>query len=87
MIIFTDTGVARLYYTGSPLYMVFKMLVLNCKAISPRTIVTAGAFLTWMGENSFFVFDGQVREIKSDVHDYIFDDLNATYRKTSCGYS
>ena len=85
VIIFTDTGVARMYYTGSPFIYGIQDAGTNCKAISPRTIASAGAFLTWMGENSFFVFDGQVREIKSDVHDYIFDDINTTYRKTSCG--
>lgn len=85
IIIFTDTGIARMYYTGSPFIYGIQDAGTNCKAISPRAVVSAGAFLTWMGENSFFIFDGSVKEIKCDVHDYIYDDLNTTYRKTSCG--
>lgn len=85
IILYTDTGVARMYYTGSPFIYGIQDAGTNCKAISARTVVSSGAFLTWMGENSFFIFDGSVKEIKCDVHDYIFDDLNTTYRKTSCG--
>ena len=85
IIIFTDTGIARMYYTGSPFIYGIQDAGTNCKTLSPRTVVTAGAFLTWMGENSFFVFDGTVKEIPCDVHDYIYDTLNSTYRKSSCG--
>lgn len=84
VIIFTDTGVARMYYTGSPFIYGIQDAGTNCKAISPRTIVTAGAFLAWMGENSFFIFDGSVKEIPCEVHDYIYDNINYTYRPTSC---
>tara|TARA_R110002020_G_scaffold199945_4_gene401981 strand:- start:204 stop:1700 length:1497 start_codon:yes stop_codon:yes gene_type:complete len=85
IVLYTDTGVARMYYTGSPFIYGIQDAGTNCKTISARTVVSSGAFLTWMGENSFFIFDGSVKEIKCDVHDYIFDDLNTTYRKTSCG--
>ena len=85
IIIYTDTGIARMYYTGSPFIYGIQDAGTNCKTISPRTVVTAGAFLTWMGENSFFVFDGTVKEIPCDVHDYIFDSLNTQYRKSACG--
>ena len=38
-----------------------------------------------MGDNSFYIYDGQVRKIPSDVHDYVFDNINYPYRATSCG--
>jgi len=85
VIIFTDTGIARMYYTGSPFIYGIQDAGTNCKAVSPRTIVTAGNFLAWMGENSFFVFDGSVKEIKCDVSDTVFDNLTYQYRRISCG--
>ena len=85
VILFTDTGVARMYYTGQPFIYGVQDAGTNCKAISTRGIVSAGNFLAWMGENSFFVFDGSVKEIPCEVHDYIFDDLNYGYRKTIAG--
>ena len=85
VIIFTDTGIARMYYTGSPFIYGIQDAGTNCKAVSPRTTVTAGNFLAWMGENSFFVFDGSVKEIKCDVSDTVFDNLTYQYRRISCG--
>ena len=85
IIIFTDTGIARMYYTGSPFIYGIQDAGTNCKAASPRTIVTAGNFLSWMGENSFFVFDGSVKEIKCDVHDHVFDNIKYNYRRIACG--
>jgi len=85
IVIFTDTGINRMYYLGSPFLYGVQEAGTNCKAISPRTICSAGAFLCWMGENAFFIFDGAVKEIKSDVHDYVFDNMNYDYRKVSCG--
>lgn len=85
IIIFTDTGVARMYYTGSPFIYGIQDAGTNCKAISPRTVVAADSFLCWMGENSFFIFDGAVKEIKCEVHDFVYDNINSPYRKTSCG--
>ena len=85
VILFTDTGIARLYYTGQPFVYGIQDAGTNCKAISTRGIVSAGNFLAWMGENSFFVFDGSVKEIPCEVHDYIFDDLKYSYRKTIAG--
>ena len=85
IIIFTDTGIARMYYTGSPFIYGIQDAGTNCKAASPRTIVPAGNFLSWMGENSFFVFDGSVKEIKCDVHDHVFDNIKYAYRRIACG--
>ena len=85
IIIFTDVGINRLYYVGAPFTYGIAEAGTNCKAISRRCIVQAGEFLTWMGENSFFIYDGSVREIKSDVHDFVFDDLHTLYRLTTCG--
>jgi len=75
IIIFTDVGINRLYYTGSPFVYGIQDAGVNCKAISARSITSAGGFLSWISENSFFSFDGTLRELKSDVHDYIFDNI------------
>ncbi len=85
IIVFTDIGIDRIYYSGSPFIYGIQNAGINCQTISPRTVVGVGNFIAWFGENSFFLFDGSVREIKSDVHDFIYDNLNYTYRKASCG--
>ena len=85
IIIFTDVGINRLYYTGSPFVYGIQDAGINCKAISPRSIVSSGSFLSWISENSFFSFDGTVRELKSDVHDYIFDNIQVNTQQSTFG--
>jgi len=85
VIIFSDTGINRMYYSGSPFVYGIADAGQNCKSISPKAVVSTGNFLAWMGENSFFVYDGVVREIKCDVHDYVFDNINVPGRAASWG--
>ena len=85
VIIFSDTGIARMYYTGNPFIYGIADAGSNCKAVGRRVIVSTGSFMAWMGENSFFVYDGQVREIPCEVHDYVFDNLNQQGRAASWG--
>jgi hypothetical protein len=85
VIIFSDTGIDRMYYAGSPFVYGISKAGSNCKAVSQRSIVQTGNFLAWMGENSFFIYDGAVREIRCDVHDYVYDNLNLIGKTASWG--
>ena len=48
IIIFTDVGINKLYYTGSPFVYGIQDAGVNCKAISPRSIISSGSFLSWI---------------------------------------
>lgn len=85
VIVFSDTGIDRMSYVGSPFVYGIAAAGANCKAVSRRSVVQTGNFLAWMGENSFFVYDGVVREIKCDVHDYVYDNLNIQGRQSCWG--
>jgi hypothetical protein len=85
VIVFSDTGIDRMSYVGSPFVYGIAAAGANCKAVSRRSVVQTGNFLAWMGENSFFVYDGVVREIKCDVHDYVYDNLNISGRQACWG--
>ena len=85
VIVFSDTGIDRMSYVGSPFVYGIAAAGANCKAVSRRSVVQTGNFLAWMGENSFFVYDGVVREIKCDVHDFVYDQLNIPGRKACWG--
>ena len=65
-----------MFYSGSPFVYGIADAGTNCKAVGRRVIVPTGNFLAWMGENAFYIYDGTVREIPCDVHDYVFDNLN-----------
>lgn len=85
ILVFTDIGLQKIYYSGAPLLYGIQEAGTNCRTSSMRSIVSTGNFVAWMGDNSFYIYDGQVRKIPSDVHDYVFDNINYPYRATSCG--
>lgn len=85
MLIFTDTGIGKMYFTGQPFIYGISDGGTNCKAISARAIVSAGNFIAWLGENAVFIYDGSVRELPCPVHDFIFDGMHQKYRKATCG--
>jgi hypothetical protein len=85
VIIFSDTGINRMFYAGSPFVYGIADAGSNCKAISPKSVVSTGNFLAWMGENAFYVYDGTVRELPCDVHDFVFDTINEPGRAAAWG--
>lgn len=85
VIIFTDIGINKMYYVGSPFVYGIQDAGVNCKAMSPRSITASGDFISWIGENSFFTYAGSVKELKSSVHDYIFDNIQANTQANTFG--
>ncbi len=85
IIVFTDIGINRVYYLGAPFTYGIAEAGTNCKAISVRSIVQAGDFVAWLGENSVFAYDGTVKEIPCEVHDYIYNEMSEAYRKSCWG--
>lgn len=85
VMIFSDTGLNRMYYTGAPFIYGIADAGQNCAAASRRSVVSTGNFLAWMGDNCFYIYDGVVQELACDVHDYVFDNLNLQGIKSCWG--
>tara|TARA_B100001057_G_scaffold493075_1_gene586820 strand:+ start:610 stop:2121 length:1512 start_codon:yes stop_codon:yes gene_type:complete len=85
IIIFTDIGINRMYYSGSPFIYGIQDAGSSCATPSIRSVVSTGSFLAWFGENGFYTFDGSVKQIPCDVHDYIYDNLHYPYRTATAG--
>ena len=85
IIVFTETGISRMYYSGNPFVYGIIQAGENCKTVSMRAVVSSGEFLAWLGENSIFVYDGQLREIPCPLHDYIYDNLKYNNRRVCVG--
>ena len=58
----------------------------NCGLISPSAAVTVGSVAFWMGQNTFFMYDGAVRRIPnvSDIRSSVFDALDPTAGYICC---
>jgi hypothetical protein len=56
----------------------FERVGTSCGAISRAAAASVDAGVIWMGKRSFYLFSGgAVREIPSEVSDYVFSDMNA----------
>jgi hypothetical protein len=75
-LIWTDLDLYAMRYIGGELVYSFPQVGENCGAISRRSMASSGGVTYWMGPRGFYVYDGAVRELRCDVGDYVFDNLN-----------
>ena len=88
VLILTDADAHLASFVGYPSTYAFERIGENAGTIGPQAAVAAGGFGYWMGDGKFYVYDGFVRELECDVHDYVFRDFNQTQRiKVAAGYN
>jgi hypothetical protein len=76
VLIWTDTSMYQMQFIGAPFTFGFKQLGSNCGAIGLHSAIDISGRAFWMGNDSFFTFDGAVKKIPCSVQDYVFDDIN-----------
>lgn len=77
-LIFTDVDFWTMTYVGSDFVYRFDQAGKQCGIISPRAFAQFGTNCMWMGSDRFYLYDGFVKDIPCDVHDYVFTDFNRT---------
>ena len=75
-LIFTDRDLFAMQFIGGTLIYSVQQLGSSCGAISRHTIAIVDGKSVWMGHRGFFVYDGFVRSLPSEVSDYVFTDFN-----------
>jgi len=76
-LILTDQDAHIASYSGPPFVYGFERVGTACGIASRKAIVAVDEGAFWMGHKGFYTFNGSVAtEIKCDVLDYVFDDLN-----------
>ena len=76
ILIYTDTALYQMQFIGPPFTFGFRQLGTNCGAVGINAAVDVNGIAYWMGNDSFFLFDGAVKKIPCSVQDYVFDDIN-----------
>ena len=81
VLVLTDSDAHALSYVGSPFYYTPERVGSNCGIIAAKAVAVTGTSAFWMGEKSFFRYDGGYTvPIVSDVSDYVFTNLNEVQR-------
>ena len=76
--VFTDNALYGMQFTGPPFIFNFRQLGTACGLVSQHGAVNVDGRMVWMGENNFFIFDGQIRNLDCTVRRYIYDDINTS---------
>jgi hypothetical protein len=76
ILVYTDTALYQMQFIGPPFTFGFRQLGTNCGAVGIKSAVDVNGIAYWMGNDSFFLFDGAVKKIPCSVQDYVFDDIN-----------
>jgi hypothetical protein len=76
ILIWTDTALYQMQFIGPPFTFGFKQLGSNCGAVGINSAIDLSGISYWMGNESFFLFDGAVKKLPCTVQDYVFDDIN-----------
>lgn len=79
-LLWTTVDLWTMTYVGGDLIYSFAKKGDNCGIISDRAKVVLDSGAYWMGYDKFFLYDGFVKEIPCEVHDYVFGSLNRSYR-------
>jgi hypothetical protein len=84
-LIWTDSDMWAMRYIGGDLVYSFVQLGSACGWLSRHAGVVLDGKAIWMGQNSFFLYDGFVRKLSCEVSDFVFDQLSAEQRaKVHC---
>lgn len=76
VLLLTDVDAHVLNYLGGTLVYGIEPVGENCGVLSPNAVVAVDSFAAWMSDNGFYLYDGYVKPVPSDVWDDVFQNLN-----------
>lgn len=80
-LIWTDAALYRLQYTGSSYIYNSSMIAKDCGLISPGGAVTAGGIAYWIGQDTFWMYNGSVQPMPNveDIRKFVFDTIRIEF--------
>jgi hypothetical protein len=76
ILVWTNSSLYSLQYTGTTDVFALQELADNISIISPRAVATANNVTYWMGQDKFYVYNGQVQTLPTTLRQYVFQDFN-----------
>ena len=75
-LLFTDVDVHTAQYVGAPFVYGFEKAGSGCGLISAQAVAAIDTAAIWMSRSGFWIYDGYVKPLPSDVSDYVFGNIN-----------
>jgi hypothetical protein len=74
--VLTDAAAYSLQYLGPPYVWRTQLLGENTTIIGPNAAAYASGVVYWMGIDKFYMYDGRVQTLSSDLRRHVFQDMN-----------
>jgi len=75
-LVWTDTSLNSVTYTGAPFFFGTKLLATNISIIGPNAAIQADDIVYWMGWDQFYIYDGSVKTLPCSLRAHVFDNIN-----------
>jgi hypothetical protein len=75
-LIFTDVDVHTSSYIGQPFVFSFEKAGSGCGLIGPQAVAAIDTAAIWMSRSGFWIYDGYVKPLPSDIGDFVFSNMN-----------
>lgn len=76
ILVFTDVALYSLQYQGPPYVWGAQLMGADTTVISSNCIATAANMAFWMGEGTFYAYNGSIVPLDSTLQRHVFNDLN-----------
>lgn len=86
VLIWTDKSLHSMRFIGPPFTFGLQQLASNITIMGPEAAIATEDFVFWMGNDNFYVYSGQTKQLPCTVRDYVFLDFNFEQKdKVVCG--
>lgn len=87
-IISTDEAIYGMTFVGEPFIFSFRLLGTGTSAIGLNSMIAIDGNTYWMGNRSFYIYDGVINEIPCPLKHFVFDRLQTQFfDKTVAGHN
>lgn len=76
ILVFTDSALYTLQYVGGTIVWGSQLLSTNLSIASQNAVVFSDGITYWMGLDSFYLYDGSVKNLSCTVKRHVFTDIN-----------
>lgn len=80
ILVLTDNNAHSMQFIGGNFVFSFQEVGQNCGIIGPHAGVSVDGRIFYMGQHDFFMYDGRIRTLPSDVHEFVFRDIEVNQR-------
>jgi len=92
ILVWTDSTLYSLQYLGPPYIWGSQLLGDNISIAGPNATALASGVAFWMGVDKFYMYDGNVKTLRCDLRQFIFEDINKSqfdqvYASTNEGFN